>query len=169
MPLGFSAKMWMKQGDRDRNGLPVIQDGWYYKWYRGLQILCGEERIDKYEHRPSHEDPMEDIWYFDIHFRWVYQEGEHGQEETEEVDDRIGSHVVPALIPIAKNTNSSSGRPRKKSKLVLHPPRLPKKSKSRVNSSDNEEIGHDEDGTGSAAGPSSSQPVVKQARKKPGD
>ena len=41
MPLGYAAKMQVAVGDLDRNGIPAIEGGFYYKWYRGLHCLCG--------------------------------------------------------------------------------------------------------------------------------
>lgn len=153
MPLGYAAKMYVSQGAVDRNGEIATQDGWYYKWYRGLHLLCGEEGINKYQHRPSHEDPLPETWHYDVNFRCVYQEDELEAEETEEVEGRIGSRPVSAVIPIAQKTNGPSGTSNPKRKLVLSPPQKHslKKSKSLVDSDDDIEGGHDEVETESAA------------------
>ena len=93
---------------------------------------------------------MPETWYFDNDFRCVYQEDERGDEETDEVEARIGSSYVAPIIPIDRTTNSSNTGPRKKIKLTLHalkkPPGPPKKSESRVATEDDD----------SAAEPSSS-------------
>ena len=101
MPLGFAAKMWVNPGDKDRHGEAAPECGWYYKWYRGLHLLCGEEGIHQYKHRPSHEDALKDIWYFDLgHKCIIYQENERGDEETRQVTGVIGSQAVAAIVPI---------------------------------------------------------------------
>ena len=107
MPLGFAAKMWVNKGDKDRHGDAAPEAGWYYKWYRGLHLLCGEEGINQYKHRPSHQDMMKDTWYFDLDYKCMYQDDEHGDEETEEVMGRIGSKAVAALVPIQKGAAGS--------------------------------------------------------------
>ena len=107
MPLGFAAKMFVPVGDIDRNGHAATQAGWYYKWYRGIHILCGEEGAGRYKHRPSHEDTMPEMWYYDIDFRCQVQEKEHGDEETKDVETRVGSFSVPSLILIVKNPDST--------------------------------------------------------------
>lgn len=48
MPLGFAARMRVNRGDRHRHGVGATRDSWYRKWYCGLHLLCGEERVDKY-------------------------------------------------------------------------------------------------------------------------
>ena len=62
MPLGSSAKFYVNEGDIDRNGLVATESGWYYKWFRGLHLLCGDEGIREYMHRPSWEDVMGGKW-----------------------------------------------------------------------------------------------------------
>ncbi|KAL9076927.1 MAG: hypothetical protein Q9161_000560, partial [Pseudevernia consocians] len=96
---------------------------------------------------------MPEMWYYDIDFRCQVQEKEHGDEETKDVETRVGSFSVPSLIPIVKNPDSddddgSEERPKfKKSKtgplkLFLRGPRKPVfKSKSLV-STDDESGGH---------------------------
>ncbi|KAI4247288.1 MAG: hypothetical protein L6R40_001631 [Gallowayella cf. fulva] len=48
IPLGHAAKMWVKPGDIDIDGNVVCpgQEGWYYKWWRGLHCLMGKEGYD---------------------------------------------------------------------------------------------------------------------------
>lgn len=74
MPLGYAAKMYVREGDLDRNGQAATSDGWYYKWYRGLHVLCGLEGM----HRPDWEYELTNTWYFDKNSRCVYQEDERG-------------------------------------------------------------------------------------------
>lgn len=100
MPLGFSAKMHVDVGDVDRKGRPADKGGWYYKWYHGVHLLCGEEGLKKYTHRPSLEETGEETWYFDIDCKCVYQEDERGEEESQEVLAVIGSRPVAAKVPI---------------------------------------------------------------------
>ena len=52
MPLGFAAKMWVSEVDTDRHGRVAAADqqGYYYRWYHGIHILCGEEGLDRYRH-----------------------------------------------------------------------------------------------------------------------
>ena len=109
MPLGYAAKMHASRGDRDHWGRikTTEQEGWYYKWYRGLHLLCGEEGWAQYKHCPSFEDRLANTWYFDLDFPCVYQDDERGEEETEGVEDSIGAHPVDAIIPIDR---SASGK-----------------------------------------------------------
>ena len=60
VPMGHAAKVFRREGDRDldRYVLNKDEEGWYYQWYEGLQLLCGKEGLDAglYKHRPSFED-----------------------------------------------------------------------------------------------------------------
>ena len=57
VPLSRSFVMWAQEGDVDIDGNSVRlgQEAWYYGWYWGLHLLCGDEgfRAGKYEVRPS--------------------------------------------------------------------------------------------------------------------
>ena len=68
MPLGFAAKVYATQGMGDRNDHIVTpgEEGWYHRWLGDLHMLCGQEGPDVYQHRPSHEDKMKEMWYFDM-------------------------------------------------------------------------------------------------------
>lgn len=59
VPLGHAAKKWKNVGDVDIDGnvLQEGEEGWYYLWHRGLQLLGGQECLDDglYLQRPSHE------------------------------------------------------------------------------------------------------------------
>lgn len=59
VPLGHAAKEFKKKGDVDIDGnvLRDADEGWYYLWYRGLHLLCGQEgSVGKiYLKRPSFE------------------------------------------------------------------------------------------------------------------
>ena len=118
MPLGFAAKMHVNKGDKDRHGNLATEPGWYYKWFRGIHILCGEEGVDNYKHRPSHEDAMPNTWYFDLNFKCIFQDAERGDNETGDVIQRIGSELVAAVIAIRK---SNSGTRKGKGKESLKP------------------------------------------------
>lgn len=100
MPLGFAAKMYVQVGDIDRNGHPATQAGWYYKWYRGLHLLCGLEGQEDYKHRPNWERELSNTWYFDQNFRCVFQEKEHGPLAREQFDSVIGTKAVDVDLPV---------------------------------------------------------------------
>ena len=59
VPLGHAAKFWQGEGavDVDGNVVQKGEEGYYYKWWRGLHCLCGKEGSDRdlYLIRPSHE------------------------------------------------------------------------------------------------------------------
>ena len=59
MPLGRAAKMRVRAGDIDIDGnvMGVEDEGYYYKWWRGLHCLMGDEGFaaDMYLIRPSFE------------------------------------------------------------------------------------------------------------------
>ena len=56
IPLGDPCLIWVEKGELDIDGKPAKQDGCYYAWYRGLQLLCGAEGLeDLFSVRPSHE------------------------------------------------------------------------------------------------------------------
>ena len=58
MPVGFSAKMLVNKGDKDHHGKEASKAGWYYRWFRGVHILCGEEGLNLYKYRPLYEDAL---------------------------------------------------------------------------------------------------------------
>lgn len=86
--------------------------------------------------RPSHEDTLDNTWYFVLGSKCVHQDNERGEDEAEDVEDMIGSRVLAATgnaLPTTSITNSTINTPRKKSKIILHPPIKPKQlSKSLV-------------------------------------
>ena len=59
VPLGHAAKVFCKEGDVDLDGhiLSKGEEGWYYQWYKGLQLLCGQEglKAGRYLQRPARE------------------------------------------------------------------------------------------------------------------
>ena len=59
MPLGYAAKIYVEIGDVDRNNSAATKPGSYYKWIRGIHMLCRLEGEAKYRHRPSYEDTKE--------------------------------------------------------------------------------------------------------------
>ena len=69
MPPGHAAKMQVTIGDINRNGVEAVENGWYYKWYRGLHCLCGLQRQDLYKHRSPWENQLSSTWYFDMDYR----------------------------------------------------------------------------------------------------
>ena len=64
MPLGFAAKVYVSESDEDRlkRKATSIDEGYYYKWYFGIHMLCGEEELRDYKHRPSHQERRKVIW-----------------------------------------------------------------------------------------------------------
>lgn len=84
MPLGDAAKMWVNIGDTDVEGKVVSkgQEGWYYKWWRGLHCLMGKEGFDAgmYLIRPSFESFIVRGFSFKIGYGAVVQVGERGSE-----------------------------------------------------------------------------------------
>ena len=59
MPLGDPCLVWVRRGQVDIDGKAAPRDGCYYGWYRGLQLMCGNEGLDQglYRIRPSGENP----------------------------------------------------------------------------------------------------------------
>ena len=56
MPLGFAAEIYVSKGDEDRLKRKATEDqeGYHYKRYFGIHMLCGEEGLRYYKHCPSH-------------------------------------------------------------------------------------------------------------------
>ncbi|MCJ1239345.1 hypothetical protein MMC14_007339 [Varicellaria rhodocarpa] len=77
-PLGDAAKMWVDVGDLDFAGDPAPRSAYYYKRYRGLQLLCGEEGAHLFKVRPSYEDKSKDLFNSRLGFEAVVQEPETG-------------------------------------------------------------------------------------------
>lgn len=84
MPLGNAAKIWVNAGEADVNGnhLVIGEEGYYYKWWRGLHCLMGKEGMDAglYRIRPSHEKFLVDGFTWKKEFKAVIQEAEGGDE-----------------------------------------------------------------------------------------
>ena len=55
VPLGDASKMYVHAGEIDADGKTVesADEGWYYKWWGGIHLLCGEEGFETYMIRPS--------------------------------------------------------------------------------------------------------------------
>ncbi len=70
MPLGNAAKVWVNAEDIDVEGNTASQDqeGYYYRWWRGLHCLCGDEGLqaDVYRIRPSFEKFLTDGFGFKL-------------------------------------------------------------------------------------------------------
>ena len=47
VPLGHAVKEWKSVGDKDIDGNTIAkgEEGFYYLWHRGLQMLGGQELI----------------------------------------------------------------------------------------------------------------------------
>lgn len=56
--LGSPCLIWICKGQKDIDGVAAPRSGCYYAWYRGLQLLCGKQGLDKgiFQVRPSHEE-----------------------------------------------------------------------------------------------------------------
>ena len=54
----------------------VPHDKWVDARLMASTSICGEEAMETYRHRPSFEDKMLDIWYFDVNFECYIQEEE---------------------------------------------------------------------------------------------
>ena len=91
MPKGYAAKIWVKKGDIDRNGVAASVEGYYHAWVRGLNLLCGLDGQDQYLYRPVHEILLENQWYFDVQFFAKLQEEEGGPLATAQLQEVIGS------------------------------------------------------------------------------
>ena len=77
-PLGRAAKIYVTSGDQDTNGDIVNpgEEGYYYKWWRGLHMLCGAEGREMYLIRPSHETFRCRGWTFKKGYKAVIQQSD---------------------------------------------------------------------------------------------
>ncbi|KAL8644239.1 MAG: hypothetical protein Q9210_007355 [Variospora velana] len=77
IPLGQAAKMWVSAGDVDVDGHVATEgdQGYYYLWWKGLQVLMGKEGHDAglYMVRPSWELDECDGFGFKLSHRAVVQ------------------------------------------------------------------------------------------------
>ena len=75
-PLGVAAKQYFAAGATDRDGHVLTADeaGWYYLWYKGLQIMCGDEGAKVYMKRPSNEKEFDGKVFFRKGWKAVIQE-----------------------------------------------------------------------------------------------
>lgn len=84
IPLGLAARMTVKVGGKDIDGDEVKEgeEGWYFKWWRGLYCLMGDEGYKKGMClvRPSFESFRCEGWTFKKAFKAVIQ-AEEGEEE----------------------------------------------------------------------------------------
>lgn len=102
VPLGLAAKMWVDVGATDVNGNVVGEDqqGYYYKWYRGVHCLMGKEGMDAgmYVQRPNGEKPLCQGFGFKVDFKAVVQEAE------DKVDGDDGSVTEDGNLVEAEET-----------------------------------------------------------------
>lgn len=77
IPLGHAAKMWVSAGDVDIDGnvATAKDEGWYYKWWKGLQVLMGKEGYDAwlYKIRPSWEKDKCGQFGFKLTHKAIFQ------------------------------------------------------------------------------------------------
>lgn len=84
---------------------PALRDGWYYLWFRGLHLLCGEEGREQYTHRPSFEDLYEETvtWELDK-FAMVQLHPGHPDDTTiEKACKKAGKPLSPRLVTSLHN------------------------------------------------------------------
>ena len=90
VPLGDASKMYVHAGEIDADGKTAgsADEGWYYKWWGGIHMLCGEEGFDTYMIRPCFEQ-LGRGFSFKLSHRAKIQAPE-GMEENqiEEVTDK---------------------------------------------------------------------------------
>jgi len=97
MSLGNAVKVWVNAGDIDVEGNTVSQDqeGYYYRWWRGLHCLCGDEGLqaDVYRIRPSFEKFLTDDFSFKLSCKAVVQlpKNVSADEDMESDEDRKDS------------------------------------------------------------------------------
>ena len=74
-PLGNAAILYCRAGDQDLDGNILTEDqaGWYYAWYKGIHLLCGEEGRHLYMVRPSHEHEYSCTLGFRVSHRAIVQ------------------------------------------------------------------------------------------------
>ncbi|KAI4095371.1 MAG: hypothetical protein LQ344_001669 [Seirophora lacunosa] len=77
IPLGHAAKRWVSAGDVDLDGNVATEadEGYYYLWWKGLQVLMGKEGHDAgmYMVRPSWELDQQTGFSFKLTHRAVVQ------------------------------------------------------------------------------------------------
>jgi len=85
VPLGHAAKIYMKEGevDIDEKVVKKNEEGYFYKWWRGIHCLMGQEGFDanQYLIRPSFETFRCAQFSFKVGYRAVLQAPE-GQDGT---------------------------------------------------------------------------------------
>lgn len=85
IPLGLAAKMWVEEGDVDLDGVAAgpQERGYYYKWWRGLHCLMGNEGYANglYRVRPSFERFKCTEFGFKLDSRAVIQAPEGAQSK----------------------------------------------------------------------------------------
>ena len=55
VPMGSACLIWVTKGHKDVDGYAADEDGLFYGWFKGLQVLYGDERFEDYRVRPSFE------------------------------------------------------------------------------------------------------------------
>ncbi|KAL8834400.1 MAG: hypothetical protein Q9170_003768 [Blastenia crenularia] len=137
-PLGNACKLWVNAGDKDADGYvaTVEDEGYYFGWWAGLQLLCGKEGVDAgiYEIRPSFQIKLGEKMYWKIAYKCVVQlesghpddltgllllrspdekqaMGKRRAEEEDDVDEdedsRVG--VAPGLSPDVPRKKKATG------------------------------------------------------------
>ena len=91
VPLGHAAKLWVDRGIQDIHGdtVDIGEEGYYYKFWRGLHPLVGAEGLSAglYKIRPSYEPFLCEGFTFKKSFRAVIQKPE-GYESDDDGNDQ---------------------------------------------------------------------------------
>jgi len=99
VPLGNAAKVYVKEGEIDIDGKIVKKhdEGYFYKWWRGIHCLMGQEGLNAnlYLIRPSFEAFRCNGFTFKIGYRAVVQapEGQDGHSIEVEKSATKGKSV----------------------------------------------------------------------------
>ena len=106
--MGHPARIYVEETNKDVNGREAGfgHHGWYYKWWRGIHLLCGEEGFDEdFQIRPSHEDLKPMNWAWKRESYCVKQLNEDGYADNVDGDDD-----TPALER-SESTNQPTASP----------------------------------------------------------
>ena len=105
MSLGFAAKMWVNKRDTDRHDRGAIRAGRYYRWYRGVYLLCWPEAQNGCLFYPDPEvyERCFDMSSFGDHMRdWDFDKGACLKAEFDGRPScirRIRYHIICHKIP----------------------------------------------------------------------
>ncbi|KAL8834397.1 MAG: hypothetical protein Q9170_003765 [Blastenia crenularia] len=112
-PLGNAFKFYVNAGDRDIDGYVAKEAdvGFYYGWWRGLQVLMGKEGMDAglYKSRPSWEEFKVAGFGWKREFKCVVQLPSGSAEDpTPGLKLRSPSRSTLQLLGVDTSTNAPS-------------------------------------------------------------